>query len=115
MPGVETSLPLMLDRVNRNACTLQEVVFWMSESPANLYRMQGKGRIEVGQDADLVLVDMALKKTVRNGQLHTRVNWSPYNGMELQGWPVRTIVNGETVFLNGEVDKRVRGREICFA
>jgi len=94
---------------------LQEVVFWMSTSPANLYQMQGKGRIEVGQDADLVLVDMALKKTVRNGQLHTRVNWSPYHGMELQGWPVRTIVNGQTVYMNGEVDKSVRGREICFA
>lgn len=115
MPGVETSLPLMLDRVNQNYCTLQEVVSWMSESPANLYRMQGKGRIEVGHDADLVLVDMSLKKTVKNGELYTRVNWSPFHGMELQGWPVRTIVNGQTVFLNGEVDKSVRGREICFA
>ena len=115
MPGVETSLALMLDRVNRNSCTLREVVCWMSESPAKLYQMQGKGRIEVGEDADLVLVDMELKKTVTNGQLHTRVNWSPYNGMEFQGWPVRTIVNGQTVFLNGKVDKNVRGREICFA
>ena len=115
MPGVETSLALMLNRVNRNDCTLQEVVFWMSESPAKLYQMQGKGRIEVGQDADLVLVDMALKKTVKNGQLYTKVNWSPYHGMELQGWPVRTIVNGQTVYLNGKVDKSVRGQEICFA
>jgi dihydroorotase-like cyclic amidohydrolase len=77
--------------------------------------MQGKGRIEVGQDADLVLVDMSLKKTVMNGELQTRVNWSPYHGMELKGWPVQTIVNGQTVFLNGEVDKSVRGREIRFA
>ena len=115
MPGVETSLPLMLDRVNQNYCTLQEVVSWMSESPANLYRMQGKGRIEVGHDADLVLVDMSLKKTVKNGELYTRVNWSPYHGMELKGWPVSTIVNGQTVFLNEEVDKSIRGREIRFA
>jgi len=115
MPGVETSLALMLDRVNRNVCTLQEVVYWMSESPAKLYAMQGKGRIEVGQDADLVLVDMSLKKTVTNGELQTRVNWSPYHGMELKGWPVQTIVNGQTVFMNGEVDKSVRGREISFA
>ena len=77
--------------------------------------MQGKGRIEVGQDADLVLVDMSLKKTVTNGKLQTRVNWSPYHGMELKGWPVRTIVNGQTVFLNEEVDKSIRGREISFA
>ena len=65
MPGVETSLALMLDRVNRNSCTLREVVCWMSESPAKLYQMQGKGSIEVGQDADLVLVDMTLKKRSR--------------------------------------------------
>ena len=87
----------------------------MSESPAKLYRMKGRGRIEVGLDADLVLVDLTLKKTVTNGELNTRVNWSPYHGMELRGWPVRTIVNGQTVFLNGEVDENVRGREICFA
>ena len=115
MPGVETSLALMLDRVNRDLCTLPEVVYWMSESPAKLYNMHGKGRIEVGQDADLALIDMSLKKKVTNGKLHTRVNWSPFDGMELQGWPVRTIVNGQTVFLNGEVNKSVRGKEICFA
>ena len=115
MPGVETSLALMLDRVNRDLCTLPEVVYWMSESPAKLYKMHGKGRIEVGQDADLALIDMSLKKKVTNGKLHTRVNWSPFDGMEMQGWPVRTIVNGQTVFLNGEVNESVRGKEICFA
>jgi len=115
MPGVETSLALMLDRVNKNFCTLHEVVSWMSESPAKIYKMNGKGSIEVGQDADLVLVDLNLKKKVSNGKLHTKVNWSPYNGMELQGWPVRTIVNGQTVFLNGEVDTSIRGKEIIFA
>ena len=115
MPGVETSLALMLDRVNRDLCTLPEVVYWMSESPAKLYKMHGKGRIEVGQDADLALIDMSLKRKVTNGKLHSRVNWSPFDGMELQGWPVRTIVNGQTVFLNGEVNKSVRGKEICFA
>ena len=115
MPGVETSLALMLDRVNRDLCTLPEVVYWMSESPAKLYKMHGKGRIEVGQDADLALIDMSLKKKVTNGKLNTRVNWSPFDGMELQGWPVRTIVNGQSVFLNGEINKSVRGKEICFA
>ena len=115
MPGVETSLSLMLDRVNRDLCSLPEVVYWMSESPAKLYKMPGKGRIEVGQDADLALIDMSLKKKIINGELHTRVNWSPFDGVELQGWTVRTIVNGQTVFLNGEVNKSVRGKEIFFA
>jgi len=115
MPGVETSLPLMLDRVNRELCSLSEVVYWMSESPAKLYKMTGKGRVEVGYDADLTLIDMSLKKKINNGQLLTKVNWSAFDGMELQGWPVRTIVNGQTVYLNGEVNKSLRGKEIRFA
>ena len=63
----------------------------------------------------MALIDMSLKKKINNGELHTRVNWSPFDGMEVQGWPVRTIVNGQTVFLNGEVNKSVRGKEISFA
>ena len=63
----------------------------------------------------LILIDMNLKKKVENGQLLTKVNWSPFDGMELKGWPVRTIVNGHNVFLNGEVNEKVRGKEIVFA
>ena len=77
--------------------------------------MVRKGSIEVGNDADLVLIDMNLKKKVENGQLLTKVNWSPFDGMELKGWPVRTIVNGHNVFLNGELNEKVSGKEIVFA
>ena len=88
---------------------------WSEYALHNGYFCPDEGSIEVGNDADLVLVDMNLKKKVKNGQLKTKVNWSPFHGMELQGWPVRTIVNGQTVFLNGEVNKNVRGKEIIFA
>ncbi len=115
MPGVETSLPLLLDRANRGFCTLSEVARWMSEVPARLYGIRNKGRIEVGYDADLVLVDPALKKTVTNGQLFTKTNWSPYHGMTLQGWPVRTFVLGETVFHDGQVNDQIRGQELQFS
>lgn len=112
MPGVETSLPLMLDRANRGLCKLEDVVKWMCEKPVELYNVQNKGQIKPGFDADLVLVDMDQKKTIENGKLFTKVNWSPYNGWTTQGWPVRTIVGGETVFLDGEVDESIRGTEI---
>jgi dihydroorotase len=114
MPGVETSLPLMLDRVNQGLCTLPQVVRWMSEAPARLYGIRNKGRLQVGYDADLVLVDLSLRKTVTDGQLFSRVNWSPYHGMSLQGWPVRTFVLGQTVFAEGQVDEAVRGSELQF-
>jgi dihydroorotase len=115
MPGVETALPLMLDRVHQGKCTLLEVARWMSEIPARLYRMKNKGQIALGMDADLVLVDLRMKKTVKDGQLFTKVNWSPYHGMELRGWPVRTMVHGQTVYLDGAIQEGVRGREIEIA
>ena len=115
MPGVETSLPLMLDRVNRGECTLEQLRLWMCEMPARIYGMLGKGRIEIGYDADLVLVDLNLKKTVSNSRLSTRSKWSPFDGVELQGWPVRTLVQGHTVFLEGQINTDARGTEIRFA
>ena len=112
MPGVETSLPLMLDRANRGLCKLEDVVKWMCEKPVELYRVQNKGLIQEGYDADLVLVDMDKQRTIENGSLFTKVNWSPYNGWTTKGWPVMTIVNGEIVFRDGEVDGNVRGQEV---
>ena len=114
MPGVETSLPLLLTRHSQGDCSLVEIAKWMSEAPARLYKMKNKGRIQVGYDADLTLVDAQLKRTVENGKLFTKVNWSPYAGMELTGWPVRTIVHGQTVFVDGQIQPGIRGKEIQF-
>ena len=112
MPGVETSLPLLLNRVNQGLCTLNEVVRWMCENPARLYGIQKKGRIEVGYDADLVLVDMAREKTIENGKLQTKVNWSPYHGWKTKGWPIMTMVNGNMVFREGEFFTSILGKEM---
>ena len=112
MPGVETSLPLMLNRANQGHCTIEEVVKWMCENPARLYGIKNKGRIEVGYDADLVLVDMQKEKTIENGKLQTKVNWSPYNGWKTKGWPVMTMVNGNVVYRHGEFFTDVLGKEM---
>ncbi len=112
MPGVETSLPLMLDRANRGLCKLEDVVKWMCEKPVELYKVENKGYIREGFDADLVLVDMGRQKTIENGKLMTKVNWSPYDGWTTQGWPVTTIVNGNVVFNDGAIDESVKGSEI---
>ncbi len=98
LPAVENSLPLMLDQVHQQRCTLTQVAAWMSDAPARVWGLVGKGRIAVGYDADLVLVDMAQRKTIRNSQQWTRSGWSPWAGQTLQGWPVRTLVAGQTVF-----------------
>ena len=98
MPGVETSLPVMLTNVNDGMCSLEDVVRWMSTDVADCYQMIGKGKLEVGYDGDIVLVDMAAKAVVEDKNSWARVGWNPFRGRELTGWPVLTVVDGVPVF-----------------
>ncbi len=112
LPAVENSLALMLDQVHQGRCTLTQVASWMSDAPARVWGLVGKGRIEVGYDADLVLVDLGLKKTIENEKQFTRSRWSPWAGQSLTGWPVRTLVGGRTVFESGIVSQQDRGNRV---
>ena len=115
---MENSLALLLNQVNQGNCSIEQVVKWMSSEPARIWNLQGKGRIEVGADADLVLVDMHLKQTIRNSQQQTKSKWSPWDGTELQGWPVATWVMGHQVFAfregRCEFDDSKMGSEIQY-
>ena len=112
MPGVETSLPLMLNLVSKGACTLQDVVRWMSEAPATVYNIQNKGKIEIGYDADLVLIDLKAKKRVERSKVISKCGWSAFEGFELTGWPVATYVNGQKVYQEGDFFEDVKGKEV---
>jgi dihydroorotase len=114
MPSVENSLALMLDQVHRGRCTLTQVVHWMCDAPARVWDLVGKGRIAVGYDADLVLVDLARTHTIRNAEQQTKCGWSPWDGVTLTGWPVRTWVAGREVFRDGRFDETVRGTAVRF-
>ncbi len=118
VPSVENSLSLMLDQVNRGRCTLENVVQWMSTASADIWGLVGKGRIAVGADADLVLVDMDREFVIRNEDQQTRCGWSPWNGQRLVGQVVRTIVLGQTAFsLDSEplFNTSCAGGEVRFA
>lgn len=114
MPGVETSLPVMLDAACRGLCDLLEVVRWMCDAPARAYRISNKGRIEVGFDGDLVLVDLGRRRRVGEGGYFTKVGWNPFEGRELQGWPVATFVRGNPVFRDGQIIEGAHGRPVDF-
>jgi dihydroorotase len=114
LPAVENSLALMLDAVHRGECTLEQVVHWMCDAPARVWDLVNKGRIVPGYDADLVLVDLAKVATIRNREQATKCGWSPWDGVSLTGWPVRTWVLGRTVFADGKTDDRIRGEELQF-
>ncbi|MEM8932029.1 MAG: dihydroorotase [Acidobacteriota bacterium] len=111
LPAVENSLALLLDQVHRGRCTVEQVVSWMCDAPARVWDLVDKGRIVEGYDADLVLVDLAKTKTIRDQDQLTKSGWSPWHGVSLTGWPVRTFVAGRDVFRDGRVDASVRGRE----
>ena len=97
MPGVETSLPLMLTHASDGKCSVSDVVRWMCEGPARVYGMQGKGSLTVGNDGDVVLVDMQSRRTFSDADTWSQVGWTPLAGMELCGWPMLTVVGGTPV------------------
>lgn len=114
MPGVETALPLMLTQMRAGRCTLAHIQKWMCHGPADAYGIANKGRIELGFDADLTLVDLDAMRPVRNDELFTKAKWSPYAGWELTGWPLYTIVGGRVVYDRGAIRPNVLGRALSF-
>jgi dihydroorotase len=114
MPGVETSLPVMLTAASQGRCTVAQVSQWMSRNVAIAYGIANKGEIRVGWDADLVLVDLNQHKPVLRQDLLTKCGWSPFEGWNLTGWPVITFVNGEVVFEHGKVNAIARGKALQF-
>ncbi|MBI2479337.1 MAG: dihydroorotase [Planctomycetia bacterium] len=114
LPAVENSLALMLNQVHQGRCTIEQVVQWMCAAPARVWDIVDKGRIAVGYDADLVLVDLNKTATIRNEEQETKCKWSPWHGESLTGWPVRTWVMGHEVFRDGVIDESRRGGEAIY-
>jgi dihydroorotase len=114
MPGVETSLVLMLTQAQEGRCTIAQVANWMSTAVAKAYQIPNKGAIAPGYDADLVLVDLHTYRPVRREELLSKCGWSPFEGWNLTGWPVITIVGGQVVYENGQVNPDVRGKALSF-
>ncbi|HSF75075.1 MAG TPA: dihydroorotase [Microcoleus sp.] len=114
MPGVETSLPLMLTQAVEGRCTVAQVANWMSAAVAKAYKIPNKGAIAPGFDADLVLVDLENYRPVVGAEMASKCGWSSFEGWSLTGWPVVTVVGGKVVFENGKLDTNVRGEALTF-
>jgi len=100
--GVETSVPLMLNEVNKGRLCINDYVRLASEMPAKIWGIYPKkGSLLPGADADFTIVDMNRKKTIIAGELHSKSLTSPYDGMEVQGIPVATIVRGKIIMRDG--------------
>ena len=114
MTGVQTLVPIMLDHVNAGKLTLQRFVDMTSAGPNRLFGIANKGRIAVGYDADLTIVDLKRRETIRNADVKSRAGWTPYDGVTVTGWPVGTIVRGKTVMWQGELVTPSTGQPMRF-
>ncbi|GLI91783.1 dihydroorotase [Methylocystis echinoides] len=114
MTGVQTLVPLLLNAVNDGKLTLARFVDLTSAGPLRLFGMAGKGRVAKGYDADLTIVDLKRRETIRNEWVASRVGWTPFHDMEVTGWPVGTFVRGQRVMWEGDLVTPSTGRPIRF-
>jgi dihydroorotase len=115
MTGVQTLVPVMLDHVNAGRLTLERFVDLTSHGPQRLFGMARKGRIAAGYDADFTIVDLKRRETITNAQAGSKAGWTPYDGRQVTGWPVGTIVRGRRVMWEGEIVEAGQGRALEFS
>jgi dihydroorotase-like cyclic amidohydrolase len=110
LPGLDSTLPLMLDAALTGRTSLERVVEAYALAPARRYRLAGKGRIAPGADADLVLVDPGAKRTLTDAAVHSKAGWTPYAGRQVRGQVVTTMVRGLVVIRDGKLAGDRAGR-----
>ena len=115
MPGVQTLVPVMLDHVAKGRLSLARFVDMTSHGPQRLFGLAGKGRLAVGWDADVTVVDLKRTETITDAWSASRAAWTPYDGMPVTGWPVGTIVRGRRVMWDNEIVTPATGEPCRFA
>lgn len=114
MPGVQTLLPLMLTHVAEGRLSLERLVDLTSHGAHRIFNLADKGRMAVGYDADLTIVDLKARRTITHDQMATRAGWTPFDGMEAKGWPKATIIRGKVVMSDDEIVLRSQGEAVRF-
>jgi dihydroorotase len=104
----------MLNHVNDEKLTIQQFVNFVCENPVKIFGIKNKGFIKKDFDADLTIVDMNKKIKIKNENIESKCKWSPFNGMEFQGTPVATIINGQIKMKNGKILGNPEGKTLLF-
>ena len=112
IPGVETLLPILFSEgVRKNRISLNRLAQVTSYNPARIFGLYPrKGSMTIGSDADIVIIDPEKRVKLSHETLHSNVDFSPYHGLTVRGYPIATLLRGEPVYIEGEyVGKRGRG------
>ena len=114
MPGVQTILPIMLDHINNEKLSLDQLVKLMCENPCKIFGIKRKGYLKEGYDADLTIIDMKKSVTIKNEMIASKCGWTPFDNYKVKGFPVATIVNGSIVMKDGKVVAESLGKPLEF-
>ena len=103
MPGVQTLVPVMLNHINAGKLTLERFVELTSYNPSKLFKIKEKGQIAIGFDADFTVVDMNKERVITDDWIVSKCGWTPYNNMEIKGWPIMTIIRDNIVMQDDKI------------
>ena len=115
MPGVETSLALMINASNKGKISLEAIQKLMCENPAKIMKIEKRGKLREGFFADIIVVDTQKEWIVGvDDTIESKCGWTPYENWKLKGKNTMTIVNGKIVYENGKINDSHNGKEINF-
>ena len=115
MPGVETSLALMINASNEGKISLEAIQKLMCENPAKIMKIEKRGKLQEGFFADIIVVDTQKEWIVGvDDTIESKCGWTPYENWKLKGKNTMTIVNGKIVYENGKINDSHNGKEINF-
>ncbi len=116
MPGVETSLALMLNAYNEGRIELPAIQKLMCENPAKIMKIAGRGKLKEGYYADVIVVDTEKEWIAGvDDTLESKCGWTPYENWKLKGKNIMTVVNGEIIYENGKINENVKkGKSVEF-
>jgi dihydroorotase len=103
IPNLETTLPLLLTEVNRGRLSIGDVVRLMTEKPAEIFKLKGRGCLKEGNNADLTVVDVNRKYKIDASKFYSKAKYSPFDQWIAEGKPVKTFVNGQLIMDEGEI------------
>lgn len=112
MPGVQTLLPIMLNHVAQGNLSLKQLVDLLCLNPARLFGLQNRGALEIGQDANLTIVDLQKEVVLTDQMMASKVGWSPFDGMRVRGFPVRVYLRGVCAMRDGEILRPSQGKPL---
>ncbi len=103
IPGLETTLPLLLTRVNQNKLSIFHLIKILAENSAKIFKIRQKGQIIPGFDADFTIIDMKKRSKIDSSEFYSKAKYTPFNRFKTVGKPIKVFVNGELAMEDGEV------------